>query len=45
VYVLKESTAPLPPEGEYLTQLDTPEYRSLKIGNNVYRIHYKGEDV
>ena len=38
VYVLKESTAPIPAEGEYLTQLDTPNYRSLKRGNNVYRI-------
>lgn len=43
VYVLKEITAPMPSKAKYLTQQDTPVYRSLKTGENIYKILYQGE--
>jgi hypothetical protein len=45
VYVLKESSVALPAQGEYLTQLETPKYTSLKRGDNVFRIHYEEGDL
>ena len=44
VYGLREVDEPLPGHSHYLTQLETPHYRSLKYRNNrVARVFYEDE--
>lgn len=45
VYVLKEAEGPLPESAFYLTQLETPFYRSLKLSaDKVANVYYKEEE-
>ncbi len=44
VYVLKETDEPLPEDLKYLSVLETPKYRSLKIDKNkIATIYYENE--